>query len=100
MKLLTKELLRVIPKLRETENDPDPMIQAKFFYPAFHWSWYVIEFDGKDLFFGFVDGDFAELGYFTLSELQETQDRFGLPIERDMFFHACRLSDLKAQLKR
>ncbi len=76
------------------------MVICKFFYPAHHWSWYGIEYDGEDLFFGFVDGDFPELGYFRLSELTGNRDLLGLPIERDRSFRPQRLSALRAELGR
>ena len=100
MKLITKELARKLPPLYATEEHADPIVQCKFFYPDFHWTWYGIEFDGEDLFFGFVDGDFPELGYFRLSELQAHRGKLGLPIERDYFFEPCPLSALRKQLGR
>ena len=100
MQLITKELARRLPPLYSVEDDPDPVVQCKFFYPDFSWTWYGIEFDGEDLFFGFVDGDCPELGYFSLKELMAHRGRFGLPIERDRFFEPCRLSVLHAQLGR
>lgn len=100
MKLLTKEILEKLPPLYATENEADPMVWVKFFYPSFSWTWYAIEFDGHDRFFGFVDGDEPELGYFSLAELCQTRDRFGCPIERDLYFEPCRLSVLRARLGR
>ena len=76
------------------------MLICKFFYPGFHWRWYAIEFDGKDFFFGFVDGDFPELGYWCLTELERNSDNWGLPLERDHFFKPCHLSELRAKLGR
>jgi hypothetical protein len=99
MKLLTKELLRRLPKLYETENDPDPTVWVKFFFPASSWTWYATEFDGQDIFFGLVDGFEMELGYFSLSELRSTRDKLGLPIERDLYFKPCRLSEIKASIE-
>ena len=98
MMLITKELARRLPPLMETRLDADPMVQCKFFYPDFHWTWYGIEFDGEDRFYGFVDGDFPELGYFSLRELLSTRGKLGLPIERDKFFTPCRLSELYKKL--
>jgi len=95
MKLLTKELLKKLPPLYAAENEADPMVWVKFFYPDFLWTWYGIEFDGKDLFFGWVDGDFPELGYFSLAELKQTRGKLGCPIERDLYFKPCRLSEVK-----
>ena len=78
MKLLTEELRKNLPPLYASEQVEDPMVVCKFFYPDFHWRWYAIEFDGKDTFFGYVAGDFPELGYFTLSELEGNRDVIGL----------------------
>ena len=100
MKLLTQELLKKLPPMYATDNDPDPMVICKFFFPDFSWSWYIIEYDGEDTFFGFVDGDFPELGYFSRSELEQTRGKWGLPIERDRYFKPCRLSELRAKLGR
>ena len=100
MLLITKELARRLPALGATAEDPDPMVQCKFFYPDFHWTWYGVEFDGEDIFYGFVDGDFQELGTFSLAELQATRGKWGLPVERDRHFQPCRLSELRARLTR
>lgn len=100
MKLLTKVVLTHLPPLYATEQETDPMVWVKFFYPTASLTWYAIEFDGKDLFYGFVDSDFPELGYFRLSEMLQTRDAWGLPIERDQFFTPCRLSELRAKLGR
>lgn len=95
-KLLPARLLEQLPKLYETENLPDDkkMVVAKFFYPDFSWTWYAIEFDGEDTFFGLVDGFEKELGYFTLSELMENKGKLGLAIERDLNFKPVPLSTL------
>ena len=67
---------------------------AKFFTPDSNWTWYATEFDGKDLFFGFVKGHFPELGYFSLSELEAVRGPLGLPIERDLAFTPTPLREL------
>ncbi len=95
MKLLTQEILKKLPKLYSVENDEDPMVWCKFFTPDSSWTWYGMEFDGKDLFFGLVDGFEKELGYFSLSELKTIRGKLGLPVERDMYFKPCRLSEVK-----
>lgn len=95
MKLLTKELLKKLPLLYSQEDVEDPLVICKFFYPDFSWTWYAIEFDGKDTFFGYVVGFECELGYFTLSELQQTRGALGLPIERDLLFEPKPLSVVK-----
>src|SRR4051794_5095363 len=100
MELLTPELRSKLPPLYVTENAKDPMVWVKFFYPDSSWTWYGIEFDGTDTFFGLVDGFEVELGYFSLTELLNTRGKLGLPIERDLYFSPCRLSELRAKLRR
>ena len=94
MKLLTKEILKRLPALYSQENNPDPIVQVKFFDPCGSWTWYATEFDGKDIFFGLVDGFEKELGNFSLSELQSYKGRFGLGIERDLYFTPKPLSEI------
>ena len=95
MILMPKYVTSKLPALYSQENTKDPMVICKFFAVWTKWTWYAIEFDGKDTFFGYVAGDFPELGYFTLSELQGLKGPMGLSIERDMYFKACRLSEIK-----
>ena len=89
MKLMTKELEQSFPSIYSNEEkDPkDVLIIAKFFCPWGHWTWYATEYDPETgRFFGFVRGDFDELGYFSLQELESVRGPFGLGIERDLFF--------------
>ncbi len=92
--LLPKSLRSALPPLGATEEERDPLVRAKFFYPDFSWSWYAIEFDGEDRFFGLVDGFERELGYFSLSELLENRGKLGMEIERDLYFTPCKVSTL------
>jgi len=62
MRLLTKGIKRALPKLGATANDPDPLMVCKFFTPDGGWTWYASEFDGEDIFFGYVLGHFEEWG--------------------------------------
>ncbi len=93
--LLPTNVLSSLPPLGSTDEQPDPIVQVKFFFPDFSWTWYAIEFDGDDLFYGFVDGFEKELGYFRLSELMENRGKLGLEIERDFYFTPCPLSALR-----
>ena len=95
IKLLTRQQLTKLPALYSQENNEDPMVICKFFTSWTSWTWYGIEFDGKDLFFGYVAGDFPELGYFSLSELKDLKGPMGLSIQRDMYFKMCRLSKIR-----
>ena len=101
MKLLTKALEARLPKLGATEDIPlrEKRVICKFFALGTAWSWYVLEGerqpDGDVLFFGFVKGLEAELGYFSLRELEKLQLKWALGgrslgtiplVERDLYF--------------
>jgi len=94
MELLTEEIRQQLPPLYSTENEPDPIAQVKFFTPDAGWTWYAIEFDGEDIFFGLVVGLATEMGYFSLSELQSVRGSLGLPVERDLYFKPTPMSEL------
>lgn len=70
----TKERLNKIPPLYETEPIPlkDKLIHLHFF--IFGCDWFIAEFDGMDLFFGYAilndDTDCAEWGYISFGELR------------------------------
>jgi hypothetical protein len=115
MKLLTKKILKSLPALYSQENVTDPNVMVKFFSPWSGWTWYVTE--GSPVcggcgnygcaipehmkmpiqdfrFFGFVDGHEAELGYFTLSDLERIRGPLGLKIERDLYWKPTLLSEV------
>jgi DUF2958 family protein len=92
--LLPPKVLARLPKIGATEGQKDPVAQVKFFYPDFDWTWYGIEFDGEDLFYGLVTGFEKELGSFRLSELLENRGKLGLEIERDLSFEPTPISRL------
>lgn len=108
MKLLTEEIKSFLPELYSQENEKDPMVYVKYFDPVGSWTWYATEGEETDngdfLFFGLVVGCENVLGYFTLSQLQSAKRRCtgirALPIERDLYFTPCRLSEVKAQHNR
>jgi hypothetical protein len=70
----TEDRLTRIPRLYETEHTP---LQEKLIYLHFFigcCDWYIAEFDGEDLFWGFAilndDLQNAEWGYISFSELK------------------------------
>ena len=97
MILLTKNLVKKLPKLYATEHIPteEKIAIAKLFHSASSWTWYIIEFDGKDMCWGLVSGYEAEFGYFSLSELSKIVS-LGLRVERDIFFRPTRVEELAA----
>ncbi len=100
MQLLTEELRDKLPALGATEKEDDPSAIVKFFTPDRGWTWFATEFDGEDTFFGAVSGAEFELGYFSLSELQEWRGPFGLAVERDLYFKPTPLSEIRKQYAR
>jgi hypothetical protein len=90
MKLLTEKLKKDFPVMMSTDGQgDDAVVTAKFFHPFSDWTWYALEFDGHDKFFGLVKGFETEYGYFGLHELESNG------VERDLYFTPCRIGDVK-----
>ncbi len=86
MELIPKELINTIPKLYETEEQTDPIAHIKLFLDG--WTWFITEISiDKNICFGYVVSPFgAELGYFSLNELNEIRGGLGLKVEVDSSF--------------
>lgn len=97
--LLTAELRQKLPPLYATEGQPEALVQVKFFTPWTYWTWYAIEFDGEDIFFGLVRGHEVEMGYFSLSELESIRGPGGLKIERDEHFAPVALKTIRDRVR-
>lgn len=91
---------RQVAPMGSSEWDPAPVVGAKFFAPWGQWTWYVIEHDGADTCYGLVVGVEAELGYFSLRELEGVQGPGGLAIERDVHFRPQPLAEVQRRLAR
>jgi len=99
MKLLPKEIREKLPELYTQDGKGGKaIVYAKWFTPDSAYSFYATEFDGKDTFFGLVDGHCKELGYFSLKELEEVRGPMGLPIERDLYFKPKMLEQIAPEL--
>jgi DUF2958 family protein len=98
MRLMTKELEKRFLKVGSQEKVKDPVIVAKFFNPQGAGTWYATEYDPKEkMFFGYVSifGDWNdEWGYFSLAELESIKGRFGLGIERDLYWEEVKASSV------
>ncbi|QSZ41226.1 DUF2958 domain-containing protein [Sulfurimonas aquatica] len=97
MTLIPPKLLHTLPNLYSTENTKDPICYIKLFTPDSNWTWYVTELskDDNNTCFGYVVGFSAELGYFTLSELNSVRGSLGLKIELDISFTPTPLSEVR-----
>lgn len=96
----TKERLGKVPKLYETENVPlkDKLIYLHFFIGGC--DWYVAEFDGDDLFWGFAhlgDDQCAEWGYISYRELRSIKIDGWLEIDCELeeVWRVCKASDIE-----
>lgn len=98
MRLLTKQIekqLAKYPLYSQDNKGENAIVVCKFFLQGY--TWYVLEAqkNGTDyVFFGIVDGLEKEYGYFTLSQLQSLRGRWGLTVERDMYFKPTTVKDL------
>jgi len=99
MKLLTKEIRHKLPPLYSQERlGGKAVAYLKLFTPDSSWTFWATEFDGRDLFFGLVEGHVRELGYFSLSELRRIKGPMGLPIERDLHWRPKPLDEIAPEL--
>ena len=97
----SRERLAKIPRLYETENIPlkDKLVHLHFFIGGC--DWYVCEYDGDDLFFGFAilnnDFEMAEWGYVPFSELKSIKVNGGLEIdcEKEEFWKIRKASEIE-----
>ena len=94
-----KERLSEIPKLYETEDIPpeEKLICLHFFIGGC--DWYISEFDGEDLFFGFaiLNNDYlnAEWGYISFEELRSVKIHGFLEIECETSWKICKAKDIE-----
>ena len=96
MYLLPDDIRAQLPPLYSQDSKGDAAVAyVKFFTPDSNWTWYTTEFDGKDLFFGLVQGFEEELGYFSLTELANNRGPLRLAIERDLHFQPTPLAQLR-----
>ena len=91
--LITKSVLKATPPLYSTQHmKPEEVrIRCKFFTPWSGWTWYMTEYDPENrLAFGWAINsampECAELGYFSLDEMEAVTGPFGLKIERDIHY--------------
>jgi len=99
--LLTQEIRDILPPLYNSEKHPEKesVAMVKFFSPYSQWTWYAVEFDGEDTFFGLVDGFEMEYGYFSYSELEAVTVFGGVPaVERDCHWSPRPVKEIEAEI--
>ncbi|HCT85251.1 MAG TPA: DUF2958 domain-containing protein [Candidatus Margulisbacteria bacterium] len=82
----------MLPPLYSTEKLPPEQVRVpvKLFNAYGVGTWYITEFDGNDILFGFSnlgDDEMAELGYVSLKELRSIKVYGIIPaIEKDLYW--------------
>ena len=64
----------------------DTTLRVKLFNPCGSWSWYIQDWDGADICFGYVVGHEDEWGSFSLNEIAHTRGQMGIGMEIDTWF--------------
>ena len=94
MKLLTKAIIQKFQKIGKQDIE-NPIVIAKFFNPVGIGTWLATEFNPiTKVFFGRVDLHESEFGFFSLEELESVKLRFGLGIERDIYFEPIPINEV------
>ncbi len=76
-----------IPSTQDACDDPAPIARVKLFDPGSSWTWYIAGYDpATRIAWGLVDGLEQEYGSVDMAELVAIRSRFGLPIERDLYW--------------
>lgn len=110
MKLLIQEIRKKLPPLYAQDGKGGKAVAyLKFFTPDSNWTWLITEGspikdkNGNEVdfhFFGLVEGQFKELGYVSLKELEEVRGPMGLPIERDLYWQPKTLEEIAPEMFR
>jgi len=105
-RLLTPELEARLPQLYSQEGNPDPAVQV-LLLGASGWVWALYEYSEtapdrcRNLGFGKVYGDYPELGYVPMDELDEVNARYlpgHEPVWVDEAFTPRPLSQVEAEI--
>lgn len=91
MKLFTKAIEAAAQKQYPLGSDLEKqVVVAKFFNPTGSGTWWLVNQDPADLDYcwGIAHIFETEVGSFSKSELEQFKGKFGLRIERDLYFKA------------
>jgi hypothetical protein len=96
---MTKELEELFTQTGSQEPlGLEAKVLVKFFNPVGAATWFATEFDpATRCFFGWAtlgNPQMAELGHFSLDELEAVRLPFGLSIERDLYWKPCTLREV------
>lgn len=95
-----------MPSTITARLEPDPLVRVKLFNPTGAGTWYITGYDPETrLATGAADIHDFEIGDFSMAELVELRPvgtiagfgRFRLPLERDLYFTPCPLSEARGK---
>lgn len=108
IKLLTQEIRKKLPPLYSQDGKGGKAVAyIKYFTPDSSYTFFATEGgpiqneNGNEVdfhFFGLVKGQFKELGYVSLKELEEARGPRGLPIERDLYWQPKTLEEIAPEM--
>lgn len=102
MKLITPKLKVAFKKQGDTseKSAKDIKVIAKFFCPWGSATWFATDYyEDENICFGYANvmgDDCAELGYFSVDELEKQEGPMGLRIERDRYWEEHTLEEVMA----
>ncbi len=98
-RLLTEAIRKQLPPLYSQDGKHgEAVAYARLFTPDSCFTYWIVEYDGRDTCFGLVDGQCREFGYFSLAELESVRGPMGLPVERDLHFKPTKLKQIAPEL--
>ncbi len=98
MQLITKELEKQFMAAGD-QDTPNPKVICKLFNPCGFQKWFLTAYypDERVAFGYMIGGAVDELGYVSIDELEAIELPLHMKIERDLYFSACNLDDIKLQ---
>ena len=99
MKLMTKAIKAKFERVGTQEGATDPLAILKLFDPCGRWTYYATEYNAEDrVLWGYcvsaLEPDYDEWGHSDLGEIEATRNRFGLHMERDLWFRPMPISEI------
>ena len=82
-----------IPSTDAARAEPDPLVRVKLFNPSGAGTWWIAGYDPETrIAWGVAEIQEREVGDFDMGELVALRVRFGLPLERDLWWEPRPLS--------
>ena len=105
MKLLTKEILKKLPKLYSSpaheDTEKELTFHLKLFCPWSFWTWYIAEYDPESgIAFAYTIAVEKEYRSIDVKELETVTGPLGLKIERNITFQSIGQKALMEKIKK